>query len=158
MNPQDPLANLHPLRAPDPIGWWPLAPGWWMLLLAGIILAATLAYLLRKRYRKNAYRRRALLQLQSLQRDYLAKSDAGLYLSQINALLKSAALLAYPRTEVAAQHGRTWREFLNRSLPPAEQLPPTFDDAVYQKTRSEIDVVHVHRAAQHWIRRHKAVP
>lgn len=158
MTPQDPLANLHPLRAPESIDWWPLAPGWWILLLAGILLVTTLAYLLRNRYRKNAYRRHALRQLQSLRTDYLANSDTGRYLSQINALLKSAALLAYPRTEVAAQHGADWRAFLNRSLPPAEQLQPAFDDAAYRKTCPEIDVIRVHRAAQHWIRRHKAAP
>ncbi len=158
MNPQDPLANLHPLRTPELIGWWPLAPGWWILLLAGILLVTTLTYLLHKRYRKNAYRRRALLQLQSLHTDYLAKSDTGYYLSQINALLKSVALLAYPRTEIAAEHGAAWRAFLNRSLPPAEQFQPAFDDAAYQKNCPEIDVAQVHRAAQHWIRRHKVAP
>jgi len=158
VNPQDPLAKLHPLRLPEPIGWWPLAPGWWILVLALLLLGATLAYLLYQRYRRNAYRRRALRQLQSLQLDYLAKSDTGLYLSQINALLKSAALMAYPRTEVAAQHGEAWRTFLNRSLPPAEQLQPAFNDAAYQKTCPEIDVVQVHRAAQHWIKRHRATP
>jgi hypothetical protein len=156
VNPQDPLANLHPLRTPELIGWWPLAPGWWILLLAGILFVATLAYLLRQRYRKNAYRRRALLQLQSLHTDYLVKRDTSHYLSQINALLKSVALLAYPRTEVAAQHGVAWREFLNRSLPPAEQLQPAFDDAAYQKSSPEIDVAQVHSAARLWIRRHKA--
>ena len=60
MNPQDPLAALHPLREPVAIGWWPPAPGWW--LLAGLVLAALLAlawYALR-RYRANAYRRQAL--------------------------------------------------------------------------------------------------
>jgi len=33
MNP-DPLAPLRPLHLPDQIGWWPPAPGWW--LLAGV--------------------------------------------------------------------------------------------------------------------------
>ncbi len=155
MNPQDPLANLHPLRVPELIGWWPLAPGWWLLLLAGILLVATLAYLLRKRYKKNAYRRRALLQLQALHADYLAGDDIARHLSQVNALLKSVALLAYPRRDVAAQHGEAWRTFLNRSLPPTDQLQPEFADAAYQQNCPEIDVARVHRAARYWIKRHK---
>lgn len=158
MNPQDPLASLHPLRAPALIGWWPPAPGWWLLLLAGLIVVATLAYWMRRRYRCNSYRRRALLQLQSLHTDYLAKPDASLYLGQINALLKSVALLAYPRAAVAAQHGGGWRTFLNRSLPNDAQLPPAFEYAAYQKTCPEIDVAQVQRAAQHWIKRHRATP
>lgn len=158
MNPQDPLANLHPLRLPEPIGWWPPAPGWLILLLALILLVATLAYLLYQRYRKNAYRRRALRQLQSLYTEYMANDDISHYVSDLNALLKSVALLTYPRTEVAPQHGEAWRAFLNRSLPPTEQLQPAFADAAYQKTCPEIDVARVHRAAQHWIKHHKVAP
>ena len=156
MNPQDPLANLHPLRAPELIGWWPPAPGWWLLLLAGLLVIASLVYWLHRRYARNRYRRVALLQLRALHMDYLAKLDAGQYLGQLNALLKSVALLAYPRAVVAAQHGADWRAFLNRSLPPGEQLPREFDTAVYQKTCPEIDVALVHNAAQHWIKRHRA--
>ena len=158
MNPQDPLATLHALRTPALIGWWPPAPGWWLLLLTGLVVVATLIYLMHRRYRRNRYRRRALRQLQTLHTDYLAKLDAGHYLGQINALLKSVALLAYPRPVVAAQHGANWRTFLNSSLPPDEQLPPAFDDAAYQKTCPEIDVAQVQRAAHHWIKHHRATP
>jgi hypothetical protein len=117
-----------------------------------------LAYLLYKRHQRNAYRRRALLQLDSLHSRYQASGDHSHYLEHINGLLKSVALLAYPRPEVAAQHGESWRTFLNRSLPPAEHFQPAFDDAAYQKTLPEIDVAQVHRAAQHWIRLHKVTP
>lgn len=156
MNPQDPLAGLHPLRQPELIGWWPPAPGWWLLSCLVIIVAAVLVYLLRKRRAKNAYRRRALRQLQALHAQYQADADAGNYLSRINALLKSVALLAYPRATVAAQHGAAWRTFLNRSLPPAAQLQSDFDDALYQRHGPEIDVAQVYRAAEHWIRKHRA--
>lgn len=158
MNPQDPLANLHPLRLPEPIGWWPLAPGWWFLLLASLLLVAMLIYLVRKHFRKNAYRRRALRQLQSLHAQFLEKNDASLYLTQLNALLKSVALLAYCRSDVAARHGANWRVFLNRSLPPAQQLQPPFDNAVYQRTCPDVDVLQVHRAARHWILHHRGTP
>ncbi|WP_038821177.1 DUF4381 family protein, partial [Pseudomonas syringae] len=29
----NPLDQLQPLIAPDAVGFWPLAPGWWALLL-----------------------------------------------------------------------------------------------------------------------------
>jgi hypothetical protein len=156
VNPQDPLANLHPLRQPELIGWWPLAPGWWLLLCLAIITVAVLIYLLRKHYRKNAYRRRALLQLQALHAQYQTDGNACGYLANINALLKSVALLAYPRSTVAAQHGESWRKFLNLSLPPDAQLQSGFDNAVYQSQAPDIDMTQLHRAALQWIKKHKA--
>ncbi len=156
MNPQDPLADLNPLRQPELIGWWPPALGWWLLLLAGILCVASLVYVLLSRYRRNAYRRRALMQLQSLHTDHHARKEHSQYLSELNALLKSVALVAYPRADIAASHGEAWRTFLNTSLPQKEYFESVFDDAVYQKTCPEIDVEQLHKSAQCWIKRHKA--
>jgi hypothetical protein len=156
MNPQDPLANLHPLRQPDLIGLWPPAPGWWLLLLAALLCLASLIYMLLRRYRRNAYRRRALIQLQSLHTDYSAKKEHSQYLRELNTLLKSVALVAYPRADIAASHGEAWRTFLNTNLPQEEHFESVFNDAVYQKTCPEIDVEQLHRSAQYWIKRHKA--
>jgi hypothetical protein len=156
MNPQDPLANLHPLRSPELIGWWPPAPGWWLLLLAAILCLATLTYLLTQHYRRNAYRRRALMQLQNLRTEYNATEEHGLYLSELNILLKSVAIVAYPRADVAASHGEAWRTFLNRSLPDDAQFESVFSDAAYQRTCPQLDMVQLHTSAQCWIKRHKA--
>lgn len=158
MNPQDPLANLHPLREPELIGWWPLAPGWWLLLFTTLLCVAALVYLLRKHYRNNAYRRRALLQLQSLHTQYQASRDTSGYLTELNALLKSVALQAFPPTEVASQYGEDWLLFLNRRAKPNEQFDPAFAAAVYVKSCPKIDVVQTHRAAKHWISHHKVAP
>ena len=156
MNPQDPLANLHPLRQPEMIGWWPPAPGWWLLLCLILVVIGLLIYLVRRHYRKNAYRRRALLQLKMLQAQYQKDNNSGEYLRAVNALLKSAALLAYPRSTVASRHGEAWRTFLNLSLPPSLQLHSDFDTAVYQDSAPQIDMAKMYRASQHWIKKHKA--
>ena len=55
-----PLRDLH---LPDPIGWWPLAPGWWFVL---VLVAGGLAYLASlalKKWRHNAPRRFSLREL-----------------------------------------------------------------------------------------------
>lgn len=156
MNPQDPLANLEPLRQGELIGWWPLAPGWWMLLALVIALLVVLAYYLHRRYKRNAYRRMALVQLQSLHAAYNAQHNASDYLSQLNALLKSVALRAYPREQVAAAHGLQWRNFLNEGLPPTLQFPASFEAAAYQKTCPELDHAQLQLSARHWIKKHKA--
>ena len=156
MTPQDPLAGLHPLREPAAIGWWPPAPGWWALLVIVLASAALLGYFLRRRYRNNAYRRRALAQLATLRRQYQDEGNRLHYVEQLNALLKSVALVAYPRQLVAGRHGEAWRNFLNESLPPADHFTPAFDDAAYQRTPPGFDPDQLHRSADYWIRHHRA--
>ena len=158
MNPQIPLSALHPLRSPDAIGWWPPAPGWWVLLVAILVAVAVAAWVIRRRYRSNAYRRHALQQLARVQAAHRADADTSHYLAQINALLKSVALRAYPQRDIAAVHGGQWRAFLNRDLPETLQLQDTFDDAVYQKSCPDVDLPRIEQAAQYWIRKHRAAP
>ena len=115
MYPRDPLAQLHPLREPELIGWWPLAPGWWLLLALLALALAGLGWYLLRRYRANAYRRQGLRQLAVIFSDYEASRDTQRCLQEVNALLKSVALRSYTRREVASATGMPWVEFLNRS-------------------------------------------
>jgi hypothetical protein len=149
------LANLHPLREPVPIDWWPLAPGWWLLIAIALLCLAALVYVLVKRYRANAYRRQGLAQLQTLRQQYLAQQDASQYVAQTNALLKSVALHSYPRREVAASNGPQWLTFLNDRMSGAEQFQSDFVTAAYRKTCPDMDMEQMHRAAQIWIKRHE---
>ena len=60
MDPSEiPIRDLH---LPEAIGWWPLAPGWWVLI---VLLGIGLLLLLRKWFRihaRGAARRLALRQ------------------------------------------------------------------------------------------------
>ncbi len=156
MNPQDPLAALHPLREPLAVGWWPPAPGWW--LLAGLVLVAllALAWFALRRYRANAYRRQALARLRELATGYQQQADPQRFIAETNALLKSIALVAYPRREVAASSGARWLAFLNSSLGQEEQFPEGFVSGAYHRQCPDIDTDQVLRAAASWIRRHEA--
>jgi uncharacterized protein (DUF2249 family) len=77
------LEQLSGLILPEKIKWWPLAPGWYVLLL--IVCAVTFLYLYhrRKEYLKNAYRRDAILKLSS-------ESDASQLLSILYHVLTQA--------------------------------------------------------------------
>lgn len=155
MNPQDPLANLHPLREPALIGWWPPAPGWW--LLCGLVLLALVlaAWFLLRRHRANAYRRRALRQLTHLQEAFLESRDASAYIAGINALLKSVALHAYPQRETAAISGVQWLTFLGDTNHRSANFPPGFATAAYHKDCPDIDMEQAAKAARSWISGHE---
>lgn len=155
MNPQDPLAALHPLREPLPVGWWPPAPGWWLLLGLLTVAIVIITWLLLRRRKARAYRRAALAQLEILREQYRQTQDANAYLAAANALLKSAALVAYPRRDVAASSGASWLAFLNQGLSPADQFPEEFVSGAYRKNDPAINVEQLHSTAANWIKRHE---
>ena len=49
----DPLAELRDIHLPEAVGYWPLAPGWWLLLVSALVLAGLIVWTVR-RYRRNA--------------------------------------------------------------------------------------------------------
>ena len=52
--------NLRGLENPDPIGWWPLATGWWFLIILVIAIMVVGAYFLVRNHQRNKYRKEAL--------------------------------------------------------------------------------------------------
>ena len=156
MNPQDPLAALHPLREPPPTGWWPPAPGWWVLAAVVLLLLVVTVWVLWRRYRVNAYRRRALAQLDRLyQAQQTTLSDPLQFPTRLNALLKSVALVAYPQREVAARTGEQWLDFLNDCLQGDQQFPAEFVTAAYRRDPPQADPQRLYSAARAWIKRHR---
>lgn len=115
-----PLEDIH---LPDPIGIWPLAPGWWMLILLLLIFtAASVWWLLRylKRQRPVWRRRRhAIRAIDKLSADWakLAASQKpqrrAKTLMQLNRILK-VHCKAY-RPEALSLSGESWLHFLQHS-------------------------------------------
>lgn len=155
MNPQDPLAQLHPLRDPELIGWWPLAPGWWVLialLLCALLLLAWWAF---KRYQARTYRRQGLEQLELLQQTYQQDKNLHAYVEGINSILKSAALRAYPAREIAGVSGKPWLAFLNAQMPSQLNFEEGFAHAAYSPGEPAVNASQLHQCASTWIKRHR---
>lgn len=104
-----PLRDIH---LPAPIGWWPPAPGWWILLFGMPALAFLLAWLWRF-LRRQSPKKLALRELESI-----AKADADPLekVRQLAVLLRRTALSVYPREEVAGLVGEAWLAFLDAPL------------------------------------------
>ena len=110
---QIPLRDLH---LPEAIGWWPLAPGWWLLIALAVIgLALLLRQHLRRRER-GAARRHALQQLKDLTAQYEQHRDAVRFSAALSELLRRTMLAYAPRQEVAGLTGDAWLAWLDRDL------------------------------------------
>ena len=97
------LSNLRDLALPPDVSLWPPAPGWWIVAAAALAAATILSAAAVARYRRNAYRREALRQLDTV--------DPG----GLSTVLKRTALAAWPREQVAALTGSAWLAFLDRT-------------------------------------------
>lgn len=114
MDEQLPLRDLH---LPDPVGWWPLAPGWWFILF---LVATALGYLTWRtyqRWRHNAPRRFALRQLARYEAEYLEHRNPVVLGKQLSELLRRGMLAYAPRDEVAGLTGDSWLQWLDSGMP-----------------------------------------
>ena len=67
INPQS--LELRDIHLPEPISWWPIAPGWW-LLLALILALIAFAFFARKRYLKRQLNRDIKAEIEDIKQQY----------------------------------------------------------------------------------------
>ena len=109
-----PLRDLH---LPGAIGWWPLAPGWWVLIAIVAAFAAWFAWREYRLWRFNAPRRHALRELARYESEYLEHRNPVVLGKQVSELLRRGMLAYAPRAEVAGLTGEAWLAWLDEGLP-----------------------------------------
>jgi hypothetical protein len=130
VNPNDPLAQLRDIHLPPDISIWPLAPGWWLLILLAIASISYLAWRLIKRHRAKLYRRQALQKLQQLELTQPDNTVAAVF-----ELLKQTANISYADQCVSSQTIDDFVDFLKESCPQPvfQDLPHDLSTMLYGK-------------------------
>ncbi|MEZ7978263.1 MAG: DUF4381 domain-containing protein [Myxococcota bacterium] len=103
----DPMWGLRELPRPEAISWVPQTYGWGLVVLTLVLGLTCIALRGYRVWRRQAYRRLAETELSEIARDNAR-------LTHLPALLRRAALSAFPRQEVANLHGSEWIDWLNR--------------------------------------------
>jgi len=108
------LQNLHDIIMPQPVPWWPPAPGWYVI--GGITLLALtwILWQLYARWRSNAYRRISLKELGRI-RSKIQSAQPESSLRELPEIVKRTALSVWPREKVASLTGSEWLLFLDRT-------------------------------------------
>ncbi|MEM7279280.1 MAG: DUF4381 domain-containing protein [Pseudomonadota bacterium] len=110
---QIPLRDLH---LPEAIGWWPLAPGWWVVIALAIV---ALGFLFRAWLRiraRGAARRYALRELNVIELEYQESRNPVQFGANLSELLRRTMLAYAPRHDVAGLTGDAWLEWLDEGL------------------------------------------
>jgi hypothetical protein len=111
----DALAQLKDIHLPPPVGWWPLAPGWYGVMVLVFILLAFITAVIYKRHLNALPKKHALSLLKIYTAQYEKDHNVQLASARISELLKRVALVYFPRHQVASIHGQAWIEFLNQT-------------------------------------------
>lgn len=149
MNP-DLLAQLKDIQTPEQVGQWPLAWGWWVLIVVSLILLTTLVIYLVKRHKHRFAKRQALT---------LLKASSGLEakakVASINNILKRVNLAYQDRDVVADLSGKEWATWLNQHSDKA-QIDAELLQLSYQPKCNDEDAHLYYLQVQQWIK--KALP
>jgi len=104
-----PLRDIH---LPDPVSWWPPAPGWWLvLLLCTAVIAAVLLF--RHIRQRRLLKRTVLAELNSIKRQYDENHDRVQLVKALSVLMRRASISYYPRVHSAGLTGQQWLQYLD---------------------------------------------
>lgn len=107
------LAQLRDIHLPQPIGWWPLAPGWYVLVVLAVLAISITSFYVYRFYVSGRARRQALQLLNVYVQEYQRDNNSQLISAKISELLRRVALVYFPRKDVASLQGESWITFLN---------------------------------------------
>lgn len=157
----DPLEQLRPILLPThDISWWPLAPGWWVLIALLLLIVIVVWYLkpgfvARQTVRKRWQYTQTLLENLYIESSVNAESPAALqhYLQQSSEIFKRTVRHLADNPSIAALTGDKWTDFL-KSVPLAntDHYEHLYGNQLYARCCEEdIRLEDLHRWACAWL-------
>lgn len=144
--------DLKDIHLPEPIGWWPPAPGWWLVPLS-LALSVVVVYSLYRRVTRKTVRKSALKLLDELRKQPV--QDQMLALSGLSAWLRRVAIGLDGRSQVASLHGEAWLAYLDRGLadaPFSQGAGRCFADAHYRPVPQDVDIDALFVLCERWLK------
>lgn len=163
MDGTDPLSQLADIHLPEPLGFWPPAPGWWVLL---VILCAVIYFVSIRMIAAWRLRRSCSFAIRELDKCLSAyrQNVKGLaaeqavpaklnFVNELNAVLRRVALKHYPQEPLASLSGPAWIAFLRGHGDASlldDKLASTLSQGRFAK-QWEVDDQGLYQMAHQWI-------
>lgn len=149
--------ELRDIHLPDPVSWWPLAPGWWISLLLIIILIAAAYIFIPKLIRKIKHQpasKLALAEFNLIQQQYKSQNNQQNLVQAISVLLRRVCMTYDSRQNSASLTGKAWIEKLNNVNPQhkfSDELIDVLITAPYQK-HHDFNADLLLKQCEHWLK------
>ena len=154
------MARLQEVGPPEAAPAWPPPPVWYLLAALVVLSIVAMAWIVRRRWQRGAYRREALDLLDGLEKRLEGEGSAPL--AELPSLLKRVALRSFPRAEVAALSGEAFLAFLDEKLGTTEfrrGVGRAIPRLAYDPAGAELppgEARALVRLGRRWIARHRA--
>ena len=112
LNPQ--IEKCMYIHLPEPISWWPIAPGWWMIF-ASILLIIIVVFISRKIYISKQLKRDIKAELENIKQQFQQTQNKSQLAKSLSILLRRASISYYPKTDIAGLTGDNWLSYLDDS-------------------------------------------
>ena len=149
------LDNLNDIITPQAVGYFPPAPGWYIVGLLAFTLLFHFSVLFYSRYKKNLYKREALKELEHLTQQN--KEEA----IELLSLAKRVAIVAYGREMIAKLSSSAWWDFMedNSKVKISTELRENIQTILYDKSYecSEHNFKEIKSLVHLWIKTHKVI-
>ena len=115
MTPEELLSQLQGLKTPEHAPWFPLAPGWWLIVIGvAALLSGWWFYKCKKnnaRFYQVSHR-----ELLSINLKFSDTSQNAEFIQAISRWLRQVSLQAFPDKDISALTGDNWLNFLDSIL------------------------------------------
>jgi len=149
------LDHLHDIIVPEAVGYFPLAPGWVVLVLLALALLFHFAIQIYAKYKKSLYRREGLKELESFTEQSQEETV------ELLSLAKRVAIAAYGRETIAKLSADSWWDFMEKhsKVKVSSQLRKNIAKILYDKSyeSNHQDYNAIKTFVTLWIKTHKGI-
>ena len=154
MNPDTAELPLRDIHSASPLGWWPPAPGWWVLALLALVLTIWIGRQVWFRYRTWCLKQALKAEYVGSLSHFESNRDSNLLLADSATFLRRLLIHIGGHQSQAGVVGTAWAEFLGSLFPgdtDMHQLCNDLASSAYQKSRVEVDSDKLADLAARWI-------
>jgi len=110
---QESLKDLRDIHLPEATSFWPLAPGWWILLILVPLLYFIIRYMVRRMLMPK-YKKMALAELKNISSDYEVSQNTQETCGEISLLIRQALVAKIGNQAVAGLVSEEWLAYLDK--------------------------------------------